>query len=87
MGHGGMMNQPGLMGNGGMMKQAIAQMMGKGGGAAGGIPDLKNMDPAQLEEAARAMKSGMGGMGGGLPRGLGGMGGLPQGLSGMFKKK
>jgi signal recognition particle subunit SRP54 len=51
------------------------------------MPDLKNMDPAQLEEAARAMKSGMGGMGGGLPRGLGGMGGLPQGLSGMFKKK
>jgi signal recognition particle subunit SRP54 len=74
------------MGKGGMMKQAIAQMMGKGG-AAGGMPDLKNMDPAQLEEAARAMKSGMGGMGGGLPRGLGGMGGLPQGLSGMFKKK
>jgi signal recognition particle subunit SRP54 len=75
------------MGKGGMMKQAIAQMMGKGGGAAGGMPDLKNMDPAQLEEAARAMKSGMGGLGGGLPRGLGGMGGLPQGLSGMFKKK
>jgi len=75
------------MGKGGMMKQAIAQMMGKGGASAGGMPDLKNMDPAQLEEAARAMKSGMGGLGGGLPRGLGGMGGLPQGLSGMFKKK
>ena len=66
------------MGKGGMMKQAIAQMMGKGG-----MPDLKNMDPAQLEEAAKAMKSGMGGM----PKlpGLGG--GLPSGLSGMFRKK
>ena len=69
------------MGKGGMMKQAIAQMMGKGG-----MPDLKNMDPAQLEEAAKAMKGGMGGM---MPRmpGLGGGMGLPSGLSGMFKKK
>ena len=71
------------MGKGGMMKQAIAQMMGKGGG---GLPDLKNMDPKQLEEAAKAMKSGMGGgMGGMRLPGLGG--GLPSGLSGMFKKK
>jgi signal recognition particle subunit SRP54 len=70
------------MGKGGMMKQAIAQMMGKGGGA--GLPDLKNMDPAQLEEAAKAMKAGMGGMR--LP-GMGGGMGLPSGLSGMFKKK
>jgi signal recognition particle subunit SRP54 len=57
-------------------------MMGKGGG----MPDLKNMDPAQLEEAARAMKSGMPGLGGGmpgLPRGMG----LPSGLSGLMKKK
>ena len=78
------------MGKGGMMKQAIAQMMGKGGGASGGMPDLKNMDPAQLEEAARAMKAGMGGaggFGGSLPRSMGGTMGLPTGLSGMFKKK
>ena len=78
------------MGKGGMMKQAIAQMMGKGGGASGGMPDLKNMDPAQLEEAARAMKAGMGGaggFGGSLPRSMGGAMGLPTGLSGMFKKK
>jgi signal recognition particle subunit SRP54 len=63
-----------------MMKQAIKQMMGKGDA----MPDLKNMDPAQLEAASKAMKQGIGsafpGMGGG------GMG-LPQGLSGMFKKK
>jgi signal recognition particle subunit SRP54 len=70
------------MGKGGMMKQAIRQMMGKGG--AGGLPDLKNMDPAQLEEAARAMKQGMGGSGlPGLARGIT----LPAGLSGLMKKK
>jgi signal recognition particle subunit SRP54 len=70
------------MGKGGMMKQVAKAMMGKGGG----MPDLKNMDPAQLEEAARAMKSGMPGLGGGmpgLPRGMG----LPSGLSGLMKKK
>ena len=67
-----------------MMKAAIKQMMGGKGG--GGMPDLKNMDPAALEEAARAMKSGMGGMGGGGFPGGGGMN-LPSGLSGMFKKK
>ena len=71
------------MGKGGMMKQAVKAMMGKGGG----MPDLKNMDPAQLEEAAKAMKSGMGGMPGmggmGLPRGMS----LPSGLSGLMKKK
>ena len=71
------------MGKGGMMKQAVKAMMGKSG-----MPDLKNMDPAQLEEAAKAMKSGMGGMGGmgmggGLPRGMS----LPSGLSGLMKKK
>ena len=75
------------MGKGGMMKQAVKAMMGAKGGA---MPDLKNMDPAQLEEAAKAMKSGMGGMGGmpgmgmgGLPRGMS----LPSGLSGLMKKK
>ena len=70
------------MGKGGMMKAAIKQMMGKGGA----LPDIKNMDPAQLEEAAKAMKAGMGGnLGslGGMGRGMT----LPAGLSGMFKKK
>jgi len=74
------------MGKGGMMKQAIKQMMGKGG-PEGAMADLKNMDPAQLEAAARAMKQGVGG-GMGLPgmgKGMGG--GLPGGLSGLFKKK
>ncbi len=72
------------MGKGGMMKQAIKQMMGKGG-ADGALADLKNMDPAQLEAASRAMKQGIGG-GMGMPGKGMGMG-LPQGLSGMFKKK
>jgi signal recognition particle subunit SRP54 len=69
------------MGKGGMMKNAIKQMMGKGG-----MPDPSKMTPEQLEEAARGMKqgmSGMGGMGGGLPRGMS----LPSGLSGLMKKK
>ena len=71
------------MGKGGMMKQALKQMMGKGG-----LPDPSKMSPAELEEAARGMKQGLGGMGGmpglgGLPRGLT----LPAGLSGMMKKK
>ncbi len=68
------------MGKGGMMKQAMAQMMGKGG-----LPDPSKMSPEQLEEAARAMK-GAGGMGGGFP-GLGGGMKLPQGLSGLMRKK
>ena len=73
------------VGKGGMMKAAIQQLMGK----SDGMPDLKNMDPAQLEAAAKAMKQGAGmgaGMGAGfpgMPRGMT----LPQGLSGMFKKK
>ncbi len=78
------------MGKGGMMKAAIKQMLGAKGGAGAGLPDIKNMDPAQLEEAARAMKAGMGGLGGGGPGSLGGLGrgmGLPSGLSGIFRKK
>jgi len=71
------------MGKGGMLKQAMKGMMG----GKGGMPDLANMDPAQMEEAARAM--------GKMPGGLGGMGGglgglkLPGGLSGLggFGKK
>jgi len=64
-------------GKGGMMKQAMKSMMGKGG-----MPDMN--DPKAMEEAAKAM-------GGKLPGGMGGMGGggmgLPPGLSGFGKKK
>ncbi|MDO9524897.1 MAG: signal recognition particle protein [Gemmobacter sp.] len=68
------------MGKGGMMKQALKQMMGKGG-----MPDPSKMSPEQLEEAARGMKQGMGMPGlGGMPRGMS----LPSGLSGLgFGKK
>ncbi|MEP3033023.1 MAG: signal recognition particle protein, partial [Pseudoruegeria sp.] len=80
-----MMKKMGKMGKGGMLKQAMKGMMGKGGGmpdmGAGGM-DPSQMDPKALEAAAKAM--GKGGMGG-LP-GLGG-GGLPPGLSGFGKKK
>ena len=81
------MKKMGKMGKGGMLKQAMKQMMGKGGD----MPtDFANMDPAKMEEAAKAMKMGMGGGMGGLG-GLGGMGGLklPGGLSGLggFGKK
>lgn len=68
------------MGKGGMMKQAIKQMMGKGG-----MPDMSKMSPEELAAAAKGVKEGMG-MGGGfpgLPRGLS----LPLGLSGLMKKK
>ena len=72
------------MGKGGMLKQAMKGMMGKGGGA--GMPagmDPSKMDPKAMEAAAKAM-------GGKLPGGLGGLGGgmgLPPGLSGFGKKK
>jgi len=66
------------MGKGGMLKQAMKGMMGGTGGA---MPDLKTMDPAQLEQAARAMKA-AGGMGGGFPGAPGGLK-LPAGLSGL----
>ncbi len=72
-----------LGGKGGMLKQAMASMMGKGG-----MPDMK--DPAALEAAAKQLQGkmpGLGGMGG--FGGMGGMGGmkLPGGLSGFGKKK
>ena len=68
------------MGKGGMMKQAIKAMMGKGG-----MPDMN--DPAAMEAAAKQLKGKLPGMGG-LP-GLGGPGGfsLPPGLSGFGKKR
>ena len=67
------------MGKGGMMKQALKGMFGKGGMPA----DMAaGMDPKALEQAARAM-----GKPGGMP-GLGGGGlPLPPGLSGLGKKK
>ena len=77
-----MMKKMGKMGKGGMLKQAMKGMFGKGG-----MPDMN--DPAAMEEAAKKMGAqlpgGMGGMGG-LP-GLGGGAGLPPGLSGFGKKK
>ncbi|NOX74222.1 MAG: signal recognition particle protein [Alphaproteobacteria bacterium] len=63
-------------GKGGMLKQAMKGMFGKGGHGMAG--ELANMDPKAMEEAAKQM-------GGKLP-GLGG-GGLPPGLSGFGKKK
>jgi len=74
------------MGKGGMMKQAIKSLMG----GKGGMPDPSKMTPEQLAEAAKGMQQGMGGMGGGLPPGLGGMPRgmtLPAGLSGLMRKK
>jgi signal recognition particle subunit SRP54 len=72
-----MMKKMGKMGKGGMLKQMMKGMMGKGGG----MPDIN--DPAALEEAAKAM-------GAKLPGNLPGLGGgmqLPGNLSGFGKKK
>lgn len=69
------MKKMGRQSRGGAMRAAVQQMMGKGG-----MPDPAQMDPAALQAAADALKSG-----GGLP-GLGG-GALPQGLSGLLRKK
>jgi len=74
-----MMKKMGKMGKGGMLKQAMKGMFGKGGMPEG--MDPSQMDPKALEQAAKAMgaKGGMPGMGGGM--------GLPPGLSGFGKKK
>ncbi|NIZ62546.1 signal recognition particle protein [Sedimentitalea sp. CY04] len=80
---GDMMKKMGKMGKGGMLKQAMKGMMGKGGGMPGAGMDPSQMDPKALEAAAKAMG---GKMPGGLP-GLGGGMGLPSGLSGFGKKK
>jgi signal recognition particle subunit SRP54 len=79
------MKKLGKMGKGGMLKQAMAAMQGKGGG----LPAAGEMDPAQMEAAAKQLGQ-MPGMGK-LP-GLGGMGGLSGlgglgGLGGFGKKK
>jgi signal recognition particle subunit SRP54 len=72
-----MMKKMGKMGKGGMLKQAMKGMMGKGGG----MPDMN--DPAAMEAAAKQLGSKMPGGFGGMP----GMGNLPSGLSGFGKKK
>ncbi|MEX0282670.1 MAG: signal recognition particle protein [Arenibacterium sp.] len=79
---GDMMKKMGKMGKGGMLKQAMRGMFGKGG-MPPGMPG--DMDPKALEAAAKQMG---GKLPGGLP-GLGGGGGmpLPPGLSGFGKKK
>ncbi len=73
------------LGKGGMMKNMIRQLMGKGG-----LPDPSKMTPEQLAEAAKGMREGLGTLGGpgggqipGMPRGIT----LPAGLSGMMRKK
>jgi signal recognition particle subunit SRP54 len=71
------MKKLGKMGKGGMLKQAMRSMMGKGGG----LPDMANMDPAKMAEATKMLQD---------PKGLGGdlmKAGLPGGLSGLFGKK
>ncbi|MHC9236592.1 signal recognition particle protein [Pseudooceanicola sp. 502str34] len=83
------MKKMGKMGKGGMMKQAMRQMFGKGGMPEGMDPG--QMDPKALEAAAKQMGAAKG-LPGGLPGGLGGMGGaggLPGlgGLGGFGKKK
>jgi signal recognition particle subunit SRP54 len=75
---GDMMKKMGKMGKGGMMKQAMKAMFGKGGPSPEDM--AAGMDPKALEAAAKKM-------GGRLP-GLGGGGmALPPGLSGFGKKK
>ncbi|WP_343081879.1 signal recognition particle protein [Ostreiculturibacter nitratireducens] len=71
------------MGKGGMLKQAMKGMFGKGG-----MPDPSKMDPRELEEAAKAMQGKLPGGLGGLGRAPGGLN-LPGGLSGLggFGKK
>ena len=76
-----MMKKMGKMGKGGMLKQAMKGMFGKGG-----MPDPSKMSPAELEAMSKGMQESLG-AGGKLP-GLGGMN-LPGGLSGLggFGKK
>ena len=72
-----MMKKMGKMGKGGLLKQAMKGMFGKGGPS----PDqlAQGMDPKALEAAARQMGGKLPGLGGGLS--------LPPGLSGFGKKK
>ena len=71
------MKKLGKMGKGGMLKQAMRAMTGKGGG----LPDMENLDPAKMAEAQKMLAD---------PKGLGGQlgrAGLPGGLGGIFGKK
>ncbi|RJE82276.1 signal recognition particle protein [Paracoccus onubensis] len=71
------MKKMGKMGKGGMMKQAMRAMTGRGGG----LPDMANADPAKMAEATKMLQD---------PKGLGGQlgkAGLPGGFSGLFPKK
>ncbi|WP_101067620.1 signal recognition particle protein [Roseovarius salinarum] len=80
------MKKMGKQGKGGMLKQAMAGMFGKGGGMPAGM-DPSQMDPKALEQAAKQMGAGAGkAPGGGLP-GLGGGSQIPSGLSGLGRKK
>ncbi len=80
-----MMKKLGAMGKGGMLKQAVGRMFGKGG------PSEADLAAAQQAMAAGQMPKLPGGMQ--LPKGLGGanpFGGgasLPPGLSGLMRKK
>jgi signal recognition particle subunit SRP54 len=74
---GDMMKKMGKMGKGGMMKQAMKAMFGKGGPSPEDM--AAGMDPKALEAAAKKMGGRMPGMGGGMA--------LPPGLSGFGKKK
>ena len=76
------MKKMGAMGKGGMLKQAVARMFGKGG------PSEADLAAAREAMAGGQMPKLPGGMT--MPKGLGGMGiggGLPPGLSGFGKKK
>lgn len=76
------MKKMGAGGKGGMLRQAIQRMMGKGG------PSEADMAAAQAAMAQGKMPQLPGGMQ--LPKGFGGMGGgmgLPPGLSGLGRKK
>ncbi len=71
------MKKLGKMGKGGILKQAMRAMTGKGGG----LPDMANVDPSQMAEATKMLQD---------PKGLGGDLGkmnLPGGLSGLFGRK
>ncbi|MCO5064354.1 MAG: signal recognition particle protein [Rhizobiaceae bacterium] len=70
---------------GGMMRQmmgGLASRMGLGG-MGGGMPDLSNMDPKQLEALQKQAQAA--GLGKGLPGGLPGLGGGLPGLPGGMK--
>jgi signal recognition particle subunit SRP54 len=76
-----MMKKMGQMGKGGMLKQAMRGMMGKG------APSADEIAAAQAQMQSGKLPGGMS-----LPKGFGGMGGpgglqLPPGLSGFGKKK